>query len=255
MDEINGSPNQNMDNNRDESIKDTNNLSSDDIVIEDNVISNENDIASNSDSENPVQLTPEQKKKKLITEVLQWVQAIAVAGILAYLIHAFVFERALVDGDSMVDTLKDDQNLIEYKLGYLFHAPKRGDIVVFEYEKGVFNKYLPLPDPQEKDYIKRVIGLPGETVDLRDGYVYIDDKKLDEPYAKGLTEKSPNAESEVVFPMKVEPGTVFVMGDNRQNSSDSRTFGLVDFSSIRGKAVLRVYPFNEFGSIYNNLKK
>jgi signal peptidase I len=189
-------------------------------------------------------------KKSNLREAFEWIQAILIAVVLAFLIRGFVFEQALVDGNSMQDTLQDHQRLIVYKLGYNFHTPRRGDIIILEYQKGIF-KYLPLPDPKEVDYIKRVIALPGDVVDIKDdGFVYINGKKQIEPYAKGITMRNG-----MELPKTIPDNMVMVLGDNREYSSDSRAIGLIDFNRIRGKAVLRIYPFKDFGSIYKNYTK
>ncbi|AUS98739.1 signal peptidase I [Clostridium thermosuccinogenes] len=193
---------------------------------------------------NKVSPESENKKNSLLKEALQWVLAIGIAVVLAFLIRGFVFEQALVMGDSMQDTLFDKQRLIVYKTGYFFHPPERGDIIILEYQKGSF-KFLPVPDPNEIDYIKRVIGLPGDVVDIKDGSVYVNGEKLDEPYAKGRTEPYG-----MEFPITIPENKVFVLGDNRENSSDSRQIGLIDFDRIKGKAVFRIYPLKDFGTIY-----
>jgi signal peptidase I len=191
--------------------------------------------------------TPEPKKKSfsILKEILQWIEVIVIAVVIALLVRGFLFEPVEVIGQSMQDTLFTNQRLITYKLGYNFAPPKRGDIIVLEFKEGVLNKLLPLPDPNEIDYIKRVIGLPGDELDLRDGAVYLNGVKLDEPYAKGITLKQ-----SLDFPLKVPEKSVFVMGDNRQNSSDSRQIGFIAYSRIKGKAVFRIWPFKDFGNIY-----
>ena len=150
----------------------------------------------------------------------------------------------------MDTTLANGQNLFTFKAGYLFHPPKKGDIIVIIHQEGVFKgfirNFVPVPIPGEIDYIKRVIGLPGDLVDIKGGSVFVNGVKLVEPYAKGITDTG----SKFKYPITVEKNTVFVLGDNREHSSDGREFGFVDFNKIKGKAVLRVYPFNEFGSIY-----
>ncbi|MCX8131948.1 MAG: signal peptidase I [Clostridia bacterium] len=188
-------------------------------------------------------------RKSSFKEVLEWIQAILIAVVLAFLIRGFVFEQALVDGSSMQDTLQDEQRIIVYKLGYFFHSPERGDIITLEYQRGIFN-FLPVPDPEEIDYIKRVIAIPGDEIDIKDdGYVYVNGVKLSEPYAKGITERK-----NMDFPIKIPQKKVFVLGDNRENSSDSRIIGLIDFDRIRGKAVFRLFPFKDLGLIYSNMK-
>ncbi len=197
-------------------------------------------------------------KSKNSGEFLQWVKAILIAVVAAYLLKAFVFERAQVEGDSMKNTLHNEQTLIEYKLSSFFGAPNRGDIVVIEIQKGMYNRYVPLVDTQEVDYIKRVIGLPGETIDIENNVVYITNKegkfKLVEPYIIGTTQKL-IANIGYEYPYKIPDDSIFVMGDNRNNSSDSRVFGPVKLSSIRGIAVFRLSPFKDFGSIDTSEKK
>lgn len=187
----------------------------------------------------------ESKKQplKLVFEILQWGFSIILAVSLALVIRAFVFEPVMVEGHSMDDTLNDGQRLFEYKLGYKLAAPQKGDIVVLQIKEGSF-KYLPLPDSTELDYIKRVIALPGDEVDIRDGAVYVNGEKLDEPYAKGRTEKLG-----MKLPDKVPEGKVFVLGDNRERSSDSRMIGYIDIARVRGKAVFRVWPLKDFGRL------
>lgn len=189
-------------------------------------------------------------------ELLKWIITILIALMAAYLFKAFLFERALVEGASMNNTLHDKQTLIEFKLGTLFGAPNRGDIVVFEYKSGKYDRNVPLPDPDEIDYIKRVIALPGETIDIKNGFVFISNStgtgRLDEPYAVGDAVKFVNGIS-LQYPLKLGNDEVFVMGDNRYNSSDSRVFGPVKLSKIRGTAVFRISPLMEMGFV--NTKK
>lgn len=188
--------------------------------------------------------TTENKGVSIINEIFQWILAVIVAIVIALAIRGFIFEPVKVIGESMQNTLFTGQRLIAYKLGYFFSPPKKGDIVVLEYKQGLI-KFLPLPDPSEIDYIKRVIGTPGDNVDLKDGYVYLNGKKLDEPYAKGLTYKM-----SLQFPVTVPAHQLLVMGDNRQNSSDSRQIGFIDYSRIKGRAIFRMWPLKDFGSVH-----
>lgn len=192
-------------------------------------------------------------KKGLASEVFQWFEAILLAIVIATLIRGFVFERVKVDGPSMDNTLANGQNLFTYKSGYFFHPPQKGDIVVIIHQEGIFKgisrNFIPVPIPGEIDYIKRVIGLPGDTVDIKNGSVTVNGEKLEEPYVKGTTD----TRSRFKYPITVEKNKVFVLGDNREHSSDSREFGFVDFNKIKGKAVVRVYPFKDFGNIYKEV--
>lgn len=135
----------------------------------------------------------------------------------------------VLDAIPFVD--RDSQDIV-----YPFHPPERGDIIVFN---------PPVRDP-EKPYIKRVIGLPGEHVTFQNGDVYIDGIKLEEPYIDGdITECRGSNHCDVVVP----EGSVFVLGDNRNNSSDSRSFGVVDVDDIIGKAWIAYWPLDDFGLV------
>lgn len=195
-----------------------------------------------------------EKKPSILLEIYEWIKTIVIAIVIALLIRAFIIEPVIVNGLSMEDTLLDGQRLIIYKLGYFFHTPEREDIIVLQYKKGLvgnipFLKNIDfinriLPSVMEIDYIKRIIAVSGDKIDLRDGHVYVNDEKLDEEYAKGETHKYLGD-----FPQVVPEDCVFVMGDNRQNSRDSRIFGFVELNRIKGKAVLRIWPIKDFGAL------
>lgn len=187
-----------------------------------------------------------------LKELWQWIQAILFAIIIAFLIRGFIFEPVLVQGESMKSTLSTGERLIVYKLGYYFTPPQKGDIVVLQIQEGAsrilpFLRNLPfvkkvIPDLEEVDYIKRVIAVPGDKIEIRDGKVFVNDKMLDEPYAIGFT-------SGLEKTVQVPPNKVFVLGDNRENSRDSREIGCIDYDRIKGKAVFRFWPVEEFGSL------
>jgi signal peptidase I len=191
-----------------------------------------------------------QNKKKtgsLFKEIVEWTVTIVFALLVAMLIKGFLFVPIEVKMVSMQDTLFEGQRLIVYKLGYYFSLPKRGDILIFEQQEGLFKgwlKYLPLPNPQEMDYIKRVIALPGDEIDIRDGAVYINGVKHPEPYIKGTTDIMG-----MEFPAKVPENKIFVMGDNREHSSDSRQLGFIDLNKVRGRAVFRIWPLHAIGPV------
>lgn len=196
------------------------------------------------------------KNKPILNEIFDWIKAILFAFIIAWVIRAFVFEHARVDGSSMNNTLQNNQHLFVYKLGYLIKEPERGDIVTIEENSGRFNRYLPIPDPEEIDYIKRLIGLPGDVVDIHDNnndnnfHVYINGKELNEPYALGNT-----ILESLTFPMTLKADQYLVLGDNRENSRDGRTIGAISKSRIRGKAVFSIWPLKSIGGIYKNFNK
>lgn len=164
-------------------------------------------------------------------EIISWVKVVLSALLIAFVLRTFIFQLALVNQISMEPTLKEGQMLIISKVNYFVGTPKRGDIIVFKdsYE----NKLL----------IKRVIGLPGEKIDLRNGKVFINDKELEPDYTSFPTY------AYVQESWQVPEGQYFVMGDNREHSRDSRveTVGLINRKSIIGKAVFRLWPFNKLG--------
>lgn len=192
-------------------------------------------------------LTPEQaaKYRKRWLRVFDFCGSIVSAIIIIFILFTFVFRPASVVGDSMLPTLQNGNWLItmpqeEYEYG---------DIVVFTPDENLTN-YEGEPQNGEP-YIKRVIATEGQTVDINfmSGQVYVDGQELDEPYIMALTRES----SDVVFPVVVPKGKVFVMGDNRNNSRDSRTSGVgfVDKETILGKVIFRLLPFGEF-DVYEN---
>lgn len=157
-------------------------------------------------------------------------ETVIIAIILALLVRGFVVETYVVIGPSMEPTLYDAERLFVNKVVYRLHDPHRGDIIVFAYPR----------DPG-RDFIKRVIGLPGETVELRDGRVFVDGKFIPERAVVFPDHQS------TYGPVTVPEGHLFVLGDNRRNSEDSRYFGFVPFGNIRGKALLLYWPLRRFG--------
>lgn len=142
--------------------------------------------------------------------------------------------RFVVQGPSMEPTFQDDQFLIVSRVNYLLGQPQRGDVVVFHY-----------PEDPEEDYIKRVIGLPNETVEIRDTEVYIDGQLLEEPYINEPCSPS-RCENETVT---LEKDEYFVMGDNRNRSRDSREFGPVDREYLVGEVLIRYWPPPDWGVV------
>lgn len=177
-------------------------------------------------------------------EIAGWVLTLAFAALLALLINSFVFFFARVEGSSMLGTLKDGEVLFVWRAGYVFGQPQRGDIVICHYPKTKDGGYL---DQKNTCYVKRVIGLPGDTVSIRQGTVYINGEALKESYLE--TERTDSQSMEAVV---LGEGEYFLMGDNRSDSTDSRRMGAVERGKILGKAVGVVYPFTEFGSPYAN---
>ena len=155
------------------------------------------------------------------------------AVVLAFLIREFIVELYIVDGPSMQPTLQSQERLVVNKFIYGLRDPERGEILVFEY-----------PRDRKRDFIKRVIGVPGDTVEIKEGRVFVNDQLLSEDY---ILEKTSGD-----YPKSVVPkGTIFVMGDNRNNSEDSRfaDVGFVPYELVKGKAVLVFWPIEQLKSL------
>ena len=165
--------------------------------------------------------------RRILTEAIQ---TIALA-LLLFLVINSLSARIRVDGSSMQPSFQDGDYVIVNKLAYRSNDLQRGDVVVF-----------PFPMNREEDFIKRVIALPGDRLEIMDGDVYLNGVLLTEPYL--LTEARGDMD-EIIVP----PGHVFVMGDNRNDSSDSRVWGPLNITEIIGKAVFRYWPFNEMGTV------
>ena len=176
------------------------------------------------------------QKVDMKKEILSWVFYIAFVLVLTWVIITFVGQRTRVDGRSMMNTLHDGDNLIVEKLSYRFSDPKRFDIIVFP------------PTGKKEYYIKRIIGLPGETVQVVDGYVYINGSRLESDIYGNELMDDPMAASQ---PITLGEDEYFVLGDNRNHSQDSRdpSVGEVKKDTIMGKAWVRIYPFDKMGVI------
>lgn len=173
-------------------------------------------------------------KKKYRYEMLIYVIVVILAVIL---VPRHIAQRTVVDGESMMNTLNNGDNLIVEKISYKFSDPDRFDIVVF----------YPFGKKAKEYYIKRVIGLPGEHVCIKDSTIYIDGEVLEENYGKDLVRYAGIAENGITL----GEDEYFLMGDNRLESFDSRypEIGPVSKDKIAGRAVLRIYPFKQFGSL------
>ncbi len=170
-------------------------------------------------------------------ELKEWIKDILIAVIVAVIILQFI-KPTFVRETSMLPTLQEYNFLFLSKQSYTFGEPRNGDIIVF-------HTHLKTQAGDEKMLIKRVIGLPGDTINIEDGIVSVNGEVLSEPYI--LEPYTAGYVSDLVVP----EGDLFVMGDNRQNSIDSRDpdVGFVKIDDVYGKAVFRIYPFNEIGTL------
>ena len=166
-------------------------------------------------------------------DVRRWVRDLVFAVLAAFIIVVFVYQPVKVEGTSMRPGLQDQERIFVNKFIYRFDQIERGDIVVFEY---------PL-DP-ERSYIKRVIGIPGDVVEIRSGVLFVDGEQFVEEYVPAEF-----FDSRSFGPVEVDAGTYFVMGDHRNQSNDSRMWGLVPERNIDGKAVFRYWPVDRMGSL------
>lgn len=186
-------------------------------------------------------VTPGQQTAKRTSELWEWIKSIGFALAIVLVIHLFVFNLSTVKGQSMEPTLEDGEWLFINKIGYLVGAPKRGDIVILKDPDGQlgFRQYL----------VKRIVGLPGDTVEVNGQKLYINGKPLTEPYTNVEIQDGNYG------PEKVPPGHYFVMGDNRHQwaSTDSRTFHSVSEKLIKGKAQFVLWPIGNLGGLYEKM--
>lgn len=169
------------------------------------------------------------EKKDWGKELREWVISISAAVIMALMIRTFIVELYVVDGPSMKPTLQNAERLVVNKFIYYVREPHKGEIIVFRY-----------PSDTSRDFIKRVIATAGDTIEIKDGRVYVNDQLQREDY---ILEKTRSEYPKATIP----EGTVFVMGDNRNNSEDSRfsDVGFVPLDLVKGKAVLIFWPTDE----------
>ena len=208
----------------------------------------------------------EPTKKSIPREILSWIGCVVSAFVIAVLIKYFIFTPTLVKQSSMTPTILDGERVLINRLVRTFKLDiEKGDIVTLEQPiiseidpsdvkakyntvRGLKNKFLYyVLELTKTSYIKRVIGMPGEHVFIsEEGTVYIDNVALDEPYLKEGVKTPRNGP---FYDLVVPEGYVFVMGDNREGSSDSRAFGCVALDKIEGKVTYRLLPLSKFGKI------
>lgn len=163
--------------------------------------------------------------KSIVKELLE---SIIPAILIAIVLNLFIVQPTKVRGESMEPTLHTDEYLLVEKISYRLHEPRRGDVVVFKY-----------PRDEQENFIKRVIAIPGDTVEIDSGRVSINGQPIVEPYLLQLPRES--------MPLtEIPEGKLFVLGDNRLNSNDSRAFGMVSMGEVLGRAWLRYWPIDQF---------
>lgn len=183
----------------------------------------------------------EKPKKSWKREVFEWVMVFVVAGVIAFVVRTFVFVPVMVDGQSMMNTLQDREFLIATKYDYLLGDPERFDVVICHYPGRMRPGLLGIGEVQE-DFVKRVVGLPGETIELRDGVLYVDGEYIPQDMLVHLS-------LDDLGPITLAPGYYFVMGDNRPNSLDSRDVGPIERNDIIGRVRQVFFPLSAIRSV------
>jgi signal peptidase I len=209
---------------------------------------------------------PAPRRSRLGRWLLDVLETVVPALLIVVVVNLFLAQATRVEGQSMEPNIHDNQRLVVEKVSYRFRLPERGEIVVLkpaewmplpagqrvlgwlctalpiECERLCMTLEIDCPVDMRDPLIKRVIGLPGETIEIRDGHVYIDGRVLEEPYVEQLTFGN-------VSPRVISPDHVFVLGDNRGASNDSRSFGEVALSNVIGRAWFRYWPFEDLGPV------
>jgi signal peptidase I len=194
-----------------------------------------------TDDDTPAPTKPPTPAKPPWRAIREWLTVLVVALGAAVLIRVFVFQQYYIDGPSMEHTLEPHDRVLVNKLSYRLHDVNRGDVVVFDRLSA---------GTQHDDLIKRVIALEGETISIENCVVFIDGRELDEPYlsTENQAQADPSARCRIptMEPREVPDDHVFVMGDNRPQSFDSREFGPIEIDQIRGRAFVVIWPFSNW---------
>jgi signal peptidase I len=187
-------------------------------------------------------MTPRVNRQK--SQVREWTEAIVLAFLIAIVIRTFVVQAFKIPSSSMVPTLQVGDHILVWKFMYgikiplvekklLAGCPDRGDIIVFTY-----------PRDKSKDFIKRVIALPGEKIQIHRREILVNDKPIEDPWGYYTQTSAPGTSRDEYGPKIVPPHSLFVMGDNRDNSQDSRYWGFVDLNAVRGNAFVIYFSWN-----------
>ena len=189
------------------------------------------------------------EEKTILREIKEWTLHLVIAFAIVVFLTSEVFALTEVRGVSMENALTEGERLYLNKISYKFSDPEAGDTIVFlqgEIREGISDRFSNVLEdikmkieksPRRNRYIKRVIAVPGDKIEIKDRKVYVNNKLLEERYIKGTTSK--NA---IDYPVTIPEKKLFVMGDNRENSNDSRMFGFVDYRSVEGKVEYKIWP-------------
>jgi signal peptidase I len=179
---------------------------------------------------------PAEPQARSLRDAVEWIAIVAGALVVAVVVKTFLIQAFFIPSLSMYPTLDKGDRVLVNKLSYHLHDIHHGDVVVFERPPGA-------PEDGIKDLIKRVVGLPGDTVEARDGALYVNGKRQTEPYVD-TGDQTVNLNRQ-----RVPDHMLFVMGDNRDNSTDSRAFGPIDEDLVVGRAFVTVWPLNKWGGL------
>lgn len=177
---------------------------------------------------------PAPQQPSVARAAFSWLRDLALSVVIMIIVILFLYQPVKVEGTSMMPSLVNQERIFINKFVYRFADIQRGDTVVFQF-----------PQDTSKSYIKRVIGMPGDTVEVREGQVYVNGKLLDEPYVPEELRDTKSCK-----PVTVEPDHYYVMGDHRNSSNDSRNWGTVRRNYIYGKAVFVYWPLDRLGLLH-----
>lgn len=200
-------------------------------------------------------------RKSFIRRLFEWIITLLIALIISIFVISNIITLTQIKEQSMEPTFIENDRVIVYKLGLILNESEKGDIVILNREieekgiiKNMVNEGKDIIDNigarftgeiKKNNLIKRVIATEGDTINIEDGNLYVNSKLQEEDYTIGSTP----SKNSIDYPLDVPAGKVFVLGDNRENSLDSRDFGLIDNEMIKGKVVYRVLPFSRFGKV------
>lgn len=182
--------------------------------------------------------------KRIINFIMDILETVTFVGSIFIVVYLFIMQPHQVKGHSMDTTFANGDYIITSKISYRLNPPKKGDVVVFK-----------SPSNPDIDYIKRIIAVAGDTIKISGSDVYVNKIKINEPYIHSKTRTFENGFLKENQEITVPDGHIFVMGDNRERSSDSREFGFVPLNDVIGKVIFRYYPFNAIGPIKSQFDK